>query len=96
MAPWLDRMDHHFEDKALFNDKSLTMPPSDYLKRQFWISFEPVEGSLTHLAGYVGAHEILWTTDYPRPDGFFPGAPAQIAEKLPESHRRTVLVERAL
>ena len=30
MAPWLDRMDRHFEDKGLFNDSSLTMPPSEY------------------------------------------------------------------
>ena len=34
MASWLDRMDRHFEDKGLFNDSSLTMPPSEYFKRQ--------------------------------------------------------------
>jgi predicted TIM-barrel fold metal-dependent hydrolase len=96
MAPWLDRMDRHFEDKALFNDSSLTMPPSEYFKRQCWISYEPVEGNLTHLVDYVGPHKILWATDYPHPDGFFPGAPAQIAEKLPESQRRTVLAESAM
>ena len=42
MAPWLDRMDRHFEDKGLFNDSTLTMPPSEYFKRQCWISYEPV------------------------------------------------------
>jgi predicted TIM-barrel fold metal-dependent hydrolase len=96
MAPWLDRMDRHFEDKGLFNDSSLTMPPSEYFKRQCWISYEPVEGNLTHLVNYVGPHKILWATDYPHPDGFFPGAPAQIAEKLPETQRRTVLAESAM
>jgi len=45
---------------------------------------------------YVGPHKILWATDYPHPDGFFPGAPAQIAEKLPASQRRTVLAESAM
>jgi hypothetical protein len=72
MAPWLDRMDRHFEDKALFNDSSLTMAPSEYFQRQCWISYEPVEGNLTHLVDYVGPHKILWATDYPHPDGFFP------------------------
>lgn len=96
MAPWLDRMDRHFEDKALFNDSPLTMAPSEYFKRQCWISYEPVEGNLTHLVDYVGPNKILWATDYPHPDGFFPGAPAQIAEKLPATQRRTVLAESAM
>ena len=34
-----------------------------------------IEGSLSVLADYVGPHKILWATDYPHPDGFFPGAP---------------------
>jgi predicted TIM-barrel fold metal-dependent hydrolase len=77
-----DGMDRHFEDKALFNASPLTMAPSEYFQRQCWISYEPVEGNLSHLVDYVGPHKILWATDYPHPDGFFPGAPAQIAEKL--------------
>ena len=31
------------------------------------------------LADYIGPHKILWATDYPHPDGFFPGAPQLIA-----------------
>ncbi len=96
IAPWLDRMDRHFDDKGLFNDSSLTMRPSEYFQRQCWISYEPVEGSLRHLVDYVGPTKILWATDYPHPDGFFPGAPAQIAEKLPEEYRRKVLAEGAM
>ena len=72
------------------------MKPSEIFQRNCWISFEPVEGSLKVLADYIGPHKILWATDYPHPDGFFPGAPAQIAEKLPERQRRTVLAESAM
>jgi uncharacterized protein len=96
IAPWLDRMDRHFDDKSLFNDSPLHLRPSEYFRRQCWISFEPVEGSLAHLAGYLGPHKILWATDYPHPDGFFPGAPALIAEKLAERDRRKVLAESAM
>jgi len=96
IAPWLDRMDRHFDDHGVFNDSPLRLRPSEYFQRQCWISFEPVEGSLRYLAEYLGPHKILWATDYPHPDGFFPGAPAMIAEKLPEKFRRQVLAESAL
>ena len=49
------------------------------LGRQCWISYEPVEGSLAHMVDYIGPHKVLWATDYPHPNGFFPGAPEQIA-----------------
>jgi predicted TIM-barrel fold metal-dependent hydrolase len=55
--------------------------PSELFQRNCWISFEPVEGSLDVLADYLGPHKILWATDYPHPDGFFPGAPALIANR---------------
>jgi hypothetical protein len=34
------------------------------------------------LADYIGPHKILWATDYPHPDGFFPGAPKMIERRL--------------
>ena len=34
------------------------------------------------LADYIGPHKIMWATDYPHRDGFFPGAPSMIAERL--------------
>jgi uncharacterized protein len=96
IAGWLDRMDRHFQDGDVFDDSGLRMKPSDYFRRQCWISFEPVEGSLAYLAEYLGPHKILWATDYPHPDGFFPGAPAMIAAKLPEKFRRQVLADSAM
>jgi len=81
IAPWLDRMDRHFDDQG-FNDSGLKTRPSEIFQKNCWISFEPVEGSLKVLAEYVGPHKIMWATDYPHPDGFFPGAPAMIAKQL--------------
>ena len=87
IAPWLERMDRHFDDEG-FNDSGLSMRPSELFQRNCWISFEPVEGSLNVLADYIGPHKILWATDYPHPDGFFPGAPAMIADR-PELSAKT-------
>jgi predicted TIM-barrel fold metal-dependent hydrolase len=81
IAPWLDRMDRHFDDQG-FNDSGLTTRPSDLFRRNCWISFEPVEGSLHVLADYIGANKIMWATDYPHPDGFFPGAPDMVRKQL--------------
>ena len=81
IAPWLDRMDRHFDDQG-FNDSGLTTRPSELFQRNCWISFEPVEGSLKVLADYVGPHKIMWATDYPHPDGFFPGAPDMVRQQL--------------
>jgi predicted TIM-barrel fold metal-dependent hydrolase len=81
IAPWLDRMDRHFDDQG-FNDSGLKHRPSELFQRQCWISFEPVEGSLKVLADYIGPHKIMWATDYPHPDGFFPGAPAMVQKQL--------------
>jgi uncharacterized protein len=81
IAPWLDRMDRHFDDQG-FNDSGLKTRPSELFQRNCWISFEPVEGSLRVLADYVGPNKIMWATDYPHPDGFFPGAPEMVRKQL--------------
>jgi predicted TIM-barrel fold metal-dependent hydrolase len=90
IAPWLDRMDRHFDDQG-FNDSGLKTRPSELFQRNCWISFEPVEGSLGALADYIGPNKIMWATDYPHRDGFFPGAPDMVRERLkgtsPETQR---------
>jgi predicted TIM-barrel fold metal-dependent hydrolase len=86
-------MDRHFDDKG-FNDSGLKTRPSELFRRNCWISFEPVEGSIAALADYIGPHKILWATDYPHRDGFFPGAPQMMKERLkrlsPETQRQVM------
>ncbi|HTB46426.1 MAG TPA: amidohydrolase family protein [Acetobacteraceae bacterium] len=89
IAGWLDRMDRHFDDKG-FNDSGLTTRPSELFQRNCWIAFEPVEGSLKVLAEYIGPNKILWATDYPHPDGFFPGAPAMVRKLLGNASAETI------
>jgi len=81
IAPWLDRMDRHFDDHG-FNDTAPKMRPSELFQRNCWISFEPVENSIAVLANYIGPHKVMWATDYPHQDGFFPGAPQLIRDRL--------------
>jgi predicted TIM-barrel fold metal-dependent hydrolase len=90
MAGWLDRMDRHFDDVGM-NDTELSTRPSEIFRRQCFISFEPVEKSLSLLADYLGSDNILWATDYPHLDGFI-GAPQMIkAMGLPPQTLANVL-----
>ncbi len=91
-------MDRHFDDQG-FNDSGLKTRPSELFQRNCWISFEPVEGGLGVLADYIGPHKILWATDYPHADGFFPGAPALIAKQtaaLSETSKSEILAGGAM
>ena len=96
MLPWLDRMDRHFNRPHMHPNPDIKMLPSDYFRRQCWIAFEPPERTIADTAEILGANKLLWATDYPHPDGFFPGAPKMIADKLPDSMRRQVLAQGAM
>ena len=50
--------------------------------QQVHVIGQPVEGSLKVLADYIGPNKIMWATDYPHSDGFFPGAPDMVRERL--------------
>lgn len=94
VAGWLDRMDRHYQ--KVFSDDRLTVSPHEIFSRQCWIGVDPLEGALPSLADYVGRDRLLFTTDYPHPDGI-PGAVAHIQdnEKFSEQTRRLILSDNA-
>jgi predicted TIM-barrel fold metal-dependent hydrolase len=67
MANWLVRMDHVSEVYD-WTRPQLSMRPSDYFRRQGWISFDPDEATLAATAGIVGDDRIVWASDYPHQD----------------------------
>jgi len=58
------------------------MKPSEYFRRQCWISFDPDESALafTATSPLVGADRIIWASDYPHPDAKFPGVVKELEE----------------
>lgn len=74
IVPFLERLDHHFE-VFRWDVPWMRMSPSEYFRRQCWISFDPDESTLAFSAGsaLVGAERIIWASDYPHPDAKFPG-----------------------
>jgi predicted TIM-barrel fold metal-dependent hydrolase len=83
LVPWLERLDHHCK-KFQWEVEDLTMLPSEYFKRQCWISFDPDEAmmAVTAQSPLVGADRIIWASDYPHPDAKFPGVTQELAEAL--------------
>jgi len=83
IVPWLERLDHHCK-KFQWEVQDLSMLPSEYMKRQCWISFDPDEAMLgmTATSPLVGADRIIWASDYPHPDAKFPGVTEELTEAL--------------
>ena len=83
LVPWLERLDHHCR-KFQWEVTNLSLLPSEYMRRQCWISFDPDEAMLrtTAESPLVGADRIIWASDYPHPDAKFPGVTEELAEAL--------------
>ncbi len=85
LVPWLERLDHHAHVPLFRPDVPyLKQDPSDYFRRQCWISFDADESTLAFTANspLVGADRIVWASDYPHPDAKFPGTTAELYESI--------------
>jgi predicted TIM-barrel fold metal-dependent hydrolase len=72
-ATILERMDAEIRANPQ-EARWLTMLPSEYFRRQCWISFEPDDPTLPRLADLIGPDRILWASDFPHSDAIYPGA----------------------
>ncbi len=100
LVPWLERLDHHAK-KFSWDVPWLKMLPSEYFRRQCWISFDPDESMLAFTANspLCGADRIIWASDYPHPDAKFPGVTEELSEALESltyEQKRTITSESAL
>jgi predicted TIM-barrel fold metal-dependent hydrolase len=93
---WLWRMDEHYEILS-FQVPWLKMKPSDYFRRQCFISFEPDETRLGEVIGAVGADRVVFASDYPHWDATFPGVTKMILDRndLSEETKKKILGENA-
>jgi predicted TIM-barrel fold metal-dependent hydrolase len=92
-APWLLwRMDECWELEGDTFMADLTMAPSEYFKRQCWISVEPDEIPARHLIEDFGCDQLVFSTDYPHSDSRYPHAVEAFLElDLPEQDKRKIL-----
>jgi predicted TIM-barrel fold metal-dependent hydrolase len=98
VANTLERMD---EQVKAFPAESrwLSLLPSEYFKRQCFISFEPEESTLGPLAPLIGTDRIVWASDFPHADAPYPGGVDTLSrniQALPEPAQRQILGENAV
>ena len=89
----LERLDHRYENLGHLMP-NLKMRPSDYFKRNGWISFDPEEATLGLAAKVLGADRIIWGSDFPHPDAFYPHFLKMLTKNikdLSETEQRQVL-----
>jgi predicted TIM-barrel fold metal-dependent hydrolase len=92
---YVHRLDEHLEVFG-FPNASLTMRPSDYFRRQCFVSVEePEPGLAVMLEAFPGS--VVFASDYPHADGTFPGATKELLDTpaLDDAARRRVLRDNA-
>jgi predicted TIM-barrel fold metal-dependent hydrolase len=94
VGSFLDRMDAVF-DTISARGLPLKHPPSEYFRRQCFISGDPDETAAPHVIDHVGADCFMWATDYPHPDhrGTWVRALERFVEPLSNPTRAKVLGE---
>ena len=70
---WLYRLDDQWE-KFGSEAEGLALPPSEYFRRQCYLSVDPDEYLVADVVRRVGDDNLVFSTDYPHPDSAYPHA----------------------
>lgn len=65
---WLWRMDEEYENLAWEVKDNVKMKPSEYFRRQCFISIEPSEPYLAQIIDFIGSDNLIFGSDYPHID----------------------------
>jgi predicted TIM-barrel fold metal-dependent hydrolase len=79
IAHWMDRLDE-FTESYGWQLLGLSLKPSEYVRRQCVVSFDPGEHTMGALVPLVGADMMIWASDFPHSDAKYPGVVAELAE----------------
>lgn len=92
-APWLlHRLDEHWEWVGALEAPDLTMKPSEYFRRNCFLSVEADEKTVGHYIEYFGDDNLVFSTDYPHADSKFPKSVEEFLElPLGEESKRKIL-----
>ncbi len=92
-APWLLwRLDEAYEREADVFVPELAMAPTEYFKRQCWVSVEPDEEPAKYAIDWVGGDRMVFSTDYPHGDSKYPEAVSSFIELgISDEEKRKIL-----
>jgi hypothetical protein len=90
---WTHRIDEHFEKRPA-EFPHIKGKPSEYLQQgRVFVSCDPDEPELGHVAARMGSDCLVYASDYPHWDAMFPGSVAAIAGRadLSGEQKRAIL-----
>jgi len=92
-VPWLVwRMDEGYEREGDIFMEDLDLLPSEYFKRQCWVSIEPDEAPARHTIEEFGCDQLVFSTDYPHGDSKYPEAVENFLQlPLSDEEKRKIL-----
>ncbi|HEV8298799.1 MAG TPA: amidohydrolase family protein [Acidimicrobiales bacterium] len=96
---WLHRMDEHWEnsrDRDFGAANVLKEAPSEYFRRQCFVSADSSEYMLAQVIDLIGDDHIVFSTDYPHPDSPWPHAVEEFLQlPVSDASKRRILWDNA-
>ena len=91
--PWLLwRLDEGYEREGDIFMTDLAEKPSEYFRRQCWVSVEPDETPARYTIEEIGCDQLVFSTDYPHGDSKYPHAVEGFLElDLSDEEKRKIL-----
>jgi uncharacterized protein len=98
LPSWLHRLDEHAELVGWRETPDLSATPSEYFKRQCFISCDPDEDLLYQVVEAVGGQNVIFATDFPHPDAKYPNAVKSFLglPKVSDDIKRQILWDNAI
>ena len=88
---WLQRMEQHYDFSGKAEHPDLNRRPTEYFKSNFLVAARGDEMTLPAAVELVGADYLTFNTDYPHPDGTWPGGMADLeAQPISDEARRKI------
>lgn len=81
MLYWMDRMDMGYDYLKQDYAPHLTMKPSDYVRRNCYLTVESNEPCLPEAFEAIGEDRLMMSSDYPHWDSGFPGCAEEAAHR---------------
>jgi predicted TIM-barrel fold metal-dependent hydrolase len=95
VAPLFSRLDKYYRRLGSKVNNTISMPPSDYFRRQIYATFiDDAFGVKTY--GEIGADNFLWSTDYPHNATTWPNSQKTLPKcfaGVPEGDVRKMILE---
>jgi uncharacterized protein len=86
------RLDEHAEMFADVWSPELKLAPSEYFKRQCYVSVDSEEHPVKWVIDALGSDNIVYSTDYPHVDAHFPHSADHFMElPIADEHKRKIL-----